>query len=175
MTSSSAQDHIPYGRLVLICGALTASAGVVALLGWGLGLSFLASLGSDRIPMAPSTALLLVLYGVTASLRTYSPLSHNLYRLSVSVHCTGALVAVLLFFLSHQGIYLDAEKLGFAAVGRVDGAPIGHMSPITALGFLLASLSFLASLPPFSNRPWRAIMAWGIACLLLAVSSVLLL
>ena len=48
MTTSLAQDAIPHGRLVRICGALAASAGGIALLGWSFGLPFLASLGSDR-------------------------------------------------------------------------------------------------------------------------------
>jgi PAS domain S-box-containing protein len=165
----------PYGRLVRICGALAAGAGVVALLGWSSGLLFLASLGSGKIPMAPSTALLFVLYGVATVLRARLPLQRGAYWLGVALNGAGALVAVLLFFLSYQGIYLEAERLGFAPTGAVSGAPIGHMSPATALGFLVASLSLLASLPPFSNRTWRAIMAWGFACLLLVASSVLLL
>jgi PAS domain S-box-containing protein len=175
MTSSGAEEQIPYGCVVRIGGALAASAGGIALIGWGLGLSFLASLGPDKIPMAASTALLFVLYGVATVLRARLPLHRSVYWLGVVVHGAGALVAVLLFCLSYRGIYLDVENLGFAAGGVVDGAPIGHMSPVAALCFLLASLSFLTSLPRVSNRRWPGVMAWGCACLLLAVCSVLLL
>ena len=175
MISSGAEEQIPHGRLVRTCGLLAAGAGCIALLGWGFGLPFLASLGSSKIPMAPSAALLFVLYGVATGLRARFPLQRGAYWLGVVVHGAGALVAVLLCFLSYRGIYLDAERLGFAAVGVVDGAPIGHMSPVTALGFLLASLTFLAALPSSSNRPWRAVMAWCFAGLLLAACCVLLL
>lgn len=152
MTNRGTRENIPCGRLVRICGLLAASAGVLALLGWGSGLLFLASLGSGKIPMAPSTALLFVLYGAATVLRARLPLHRGAYWLGVVVHGAGALIALLLFSLSYQGIYLDAERLGFAAAGTVGGAPTGHMSPVTAAGFLLASLSFLASLPPVSNR-----------------------
>ncbi|MBI4538326.1 MAG: hypothetical protein HY704_02280, partial [Gemmatimonadetes bacterium] len=172
---SGTQENIPYGRLVRICGLFAASAGVIALLGWGLGLLFLASLGPGKIPMAPSTALLFVLYGAATVLRVRLPLRPGVYWLGVAVHGAGALVALPLLCLSYQGIYLGVEHLGFPAVGAVGGAPIGHMSPATALGFLLASLSFLASLPTVSNRRWRAPMAYCSAGLLLAASSALLL
>ena len=175
MTNSGAREPIPHRRLIWICGVLAAAAGIIALLGWGLGLLFLASLGSGKIPMAPSTALLFVLHGAAAFLRTRSPLRRSEYWLVVVVQSAGTLVASLLCVLSSQGIYLDAEHLGFPAVGTVGGVPIGHMSPVTALCFLLASLSFLASLPSSSERPRRAAAAWSFACLLLAACSVLLL
>lgn len=156
-------------RVGLICsgGVLAAVAGFIALLGWGLGLPVLASLGSGYVPMAPSAAALFVFYGVATVLRARSPLHHSAYWLAVVVHCLGALVALILLVLSANGIQPHAEHLGFAAVGAVGSAPIGHMSPVSALGFLLASLSFLASLPHLSNRPWRAVMARGSAGLLL--------
>ncbi|MBI4515170.1 MAG: PAS domain S-box protein [Deltaproteobacteria bacterium] len=160
--------------MIRTCGAVAAAAGLIALLGWALGFLFLASLGPGKIPMAPSTAVLFVLYGVAAVLRARLPLCAGAYWLGVVAHCAGAPVALLLFFLSYHGIYLDAEQLGFAAVGAVGGAPIGHMSPVTALGFLLASLSFLAALPSSSHRPWRAVAASILACLLLAACFVLL-
>lgn len=175
MTNRGNQENIPYGRLVRICGLFAASAGVIALLGWDFGLPFLASLGSGNIPMAPSTALLFVLYGAATVLRARLPLHRGAYWLGVVLHGAGAPVALLLFCLSYQGMHLGVEHLGFPAVGAVGGAPIGHMSPVTALGFLLASLSFLASLPPVSNRRRRARMACCFAGLLLAACSALLL
>ncbi len=171
MTSKRVQDRVPYGRLIHIGGAVAASAGGLALLGWSLGLPVLASLGAGKIPMAPSTAMLFVLYGVTLVLRVRAPRHRGGHRLGVAVYCSGALVALLLLVLSYQRIYLQAEALGFRTVGVVDGAPIGHMSPATALGFLVASLSFLASRPTVLHRRWRAVMAWCFACLLPAAGA----
>lgn len=66
--------------------------------------------------MAPSTAVLFVLYGVAAVLRARLPLHRGAYWLGVGLHGAGALVAVLLFCLSYQRTYLDVGHLGFAAV-----------------------------------------------------------
>ncbi len=125
--------------------------------------------------MAPSTALLFVLYGIAAFLRARLPLGHAAYWTGVVAASAGGLVALLLFPLSFLGIRPGAEHLGFAIAGAVGEAPVGHMSPVTAICFLLASLSFLTSLPASSFRPWRAGVAWWSACLLLATCSVLLL
>jgi PAS domain S-box-containing protein len=161
-------------KTVRLCGTAAAGLGFIALLGWALGLPFLASLGPDKIPMAPSTALLFVLYGVATLLRARLPLGRGAHRVGVAVNSVGALVALLLLILSFLGIRPAAELLGFAAAGTVAGAPVGHMSPVAGICFLLASLSFLGSLPSSSSRPWRTEAAWWTACLLLATSSVLL-
>jgi PAS domain S-box-containing protein len=125
--------------------------------------------------MAPSTALLFVLYGIAAFLRAPSPLSAGGYWMGVAVNSAGALTALLLFVLSFLGKLLDAEHLGFPVAGTVGEAPVGHISQVTAMCFMLASLSFLMSLPSSSRRPWRTRVAWWTAGALLATSSVLLL
>ncbi len=123
--------------------------------------------------MAPSTALLFVLYGSAAILRARWPLGRGAHHVGVAINSAGALIASLLLVLSFLGIRPAAERLGFAAAGTPGEAPVGHMSPVTAICFLLASLSFLASLPSSSSRPWRAAAAWWTAGLLLAASFVL--
>ncbi len=120
--------------------------------------------------MAPSTALLFVLYGIAAFLRTRLPMGRGAHRASVAMNSAGALVALLLLIMSFWGIHPAAEFVGFATAGTVGGASVGHMSPLTAIGFLLASLSFFGSLPSSSSRPWRARAAWWIACLLLGTA-----
>src|SRR3990172_7133657 len=57
-----------------------AGIGVVALVGWALGLPALAGLGPGRIPVAPSTAVMFVLYAVTVFLRAHLPLHRWAYR-----------------------------------------------------------------------------------------------
>ena len=46
-----------------VCGALAAILGLIALAGWTLELPVLTSFGPGLIPMAPSNALLFVLFG----------------------------------------------------------------------------------------------------------------
>ena len=90
--------------------------------------------------MAPSSALLFVLFGTAVFFSARSPLSRGAYRIGMVIGSTGALVALLLFCLSWTGIRLEAEHIGIPIAGHVDRAPIGHMSPMTMLGFALAGL-----------------------------------
>ena len=53
---------------VLASGIVVATIGLLALLGWFLGLPLLASFKTDYIPMAPSTAALFLLYGAAVCL-----------------------------------------------------------------------------------------------------------
>jgi len=158
--------------LVPVCAMVAGGLGLAALLGWVLGLPFLASLGPEKTPMSPSTAMLLALYGVTIFLRFRSQ-RRGVYWTGLSVHAIGALIALLLVILSYQGIHPEAEHLGLSIPDTPGLKPVGHMSPVSALCFLLTSLSFLASLPASPARPWRAFAASLPACLLLAISSLL--
>jgi PAS domain S-box-containing protein len=153
--------------VVRLCGILAAGLGLLALSGWILGLPTLASFGSARIPMAPVTALLFVLYGTAAILRARPPLAGAARRFGVAVNSAGAAIAALLFLLSIAGIRPTVELLGFTAPGAPGGVASGHMSPVTAICFLLASVSFLGSLPPSDGRAGRAAAARWSAGLLL--------
>ncbi len=169
------QDSFELGT-ARVCGAIAAGFGCLALFGWALELPFLATFGEGRIPMAPSTAVLFVLYGIVALLRARHPLSRGALRVGVAVSSAGALVASLLLVLSSLEIRPAAELLGFAVAGSVAETPTGHMSPVTAALFLLASLSFLGSLPSSSSRRWRTRPCTGGAPLsVFAMAGVLLL
>ena len=161
--------------LVRLCAVLVAGIGLVALLGWALKLPVLASLGAGMIPVAPSTAVMFVLYAAAVFLSTRLPMSRAAYWTGLFITATGALAAALLFILSLQGIQPDVEHLGFAIVNRPGETPVGHMSPITALCFLLSSLSYLLSLSSSRGSSWRASTAWLLACLVIAISLLLIL
>jgi len=155
-------------------GALAAVIGLVAILGWITGHPLLAGFGSP-VPMAPSTALLFMLYGSAVFLHLRNPLSKTLYRLAVSVGFAGALAAAVLFFLSYLGIHLSIEHLGIPISGTANGVPIGHISPLTAFCFVLAGISFAATLASTGDLPGRATAGFWLACLILLISFVLLL
>ncbi len=163
------------GRKTILLGAVVVGLGLLALLGWALQVPFLAGLGSDRIPMAPSTALLFVLYGTATVLRARRPPGLAARRFGLAVGFVGVVVALPLFVLSSRGIHPAVERLGFVAPASSSSVPLGHMSPVTALCFLSASLSLLLSLPAGSPRPWRSRTAWWSAALLLSAAGALLL
>lgn len=161
--------------LTRVCGVLAAGLGLIALLGWIAGLSLLSNPGSGRMPMAPSTALLFLLYGAGALVLARSPLNRAVYRIGMAIGSVGALAALLLFLLSSLGIRPEAEHLGIRIAGTVNGAPVGHMSPLTAFCFVLVGFSFLATHSSSSDRHWRASAAFAAAGLVVLTSLVLLL
>lgn len=133
---------IPFRFQIRIFALFVALAGGVALLGWILGSPFLFSLGSGNIPMAPSTAILFLLYAVALFLRSLPPHRGRDWT-STFIIAAGSAAVLLLLILSLQGIFPESEHLGVAINHPAGETPIGHMSPATALCFLLASLSFL--------------------------------
>jgi hypothetical protein len=135
MSSPAPADHgagrnftLSFG--VLASGTVTSALGLLALLGWVLGLPLLASFGVELMPMAPSTAVLFLLYGAAVCLRARLPLSRRAFRISVTAGCLGALVALLLFTLGCLDMQWPVESLGLNATRTVRGALIGHMSPV---------------------------------------------
>ncbi|MCX5875980.1 MAG: GAF domain-containing protein [Deltaproteobacteria bacterium] len=157
-----AQGPVPFQLLIRICAVFVALTGGIALLGWMLGAPFLSSLDSGNIPVAPSTAILFVLYAVALYLRSLPP-QRGAYWAGLAITSAGATVALLLFILSYQGIHLEAEHLGITIIHPAGEMRIGHISPVTAFCFLLASLSFLAS---SANRPRLTPVAGLLAALL---------
>jgi PAS domain S-box-containing protein len=172
---ASAAERGNLRLLIGICAALVAGIGAVSLLGWVPGLAFLASLGSGMIPVAPSTAVMFILYAGAIFLRTHLQKSRTAYWSGVSISAIGALLAAALLILSLLGIRMAAEHLGFDEANKPGELPIGHMSPVTAFCFLLTSLSYLLSLPSSRDRHWQANIAWWLASGLIAIGSTLIL
>ena len=155
-------------------GAFAAILGFIALAGWIFEVPVLASLGQGWIPMAPSSALLFVLSGTAVFLSTRVPPSRDSYGTAIATGAAVALIGLVFFFLSFLGIRLEAEHLGFAIAGTVGEAPIGHMSPATALCFLLAGLSLVATLTASPDRQGQAMAGFWLAGLMVFASVVFL-
>ncbi len=164
-----------YKFLVRIGGAVSAGIGCCALAGWLLDLPRLASLGRGFIPMAPSTAILFIVYGVVLQLADRALRDRRARLFVLSIFASGGFTSAALFFLSIRGIFLDIEHLGIQAIGAVEGSPVGHMSPIAAITFLLFSLAFPAVLSSGPGKLLRAKVAWWIAVMLVAAYIMLIL
>jgi PAS domain S-box-containing protein len=158
-----------------ISAGVAAAIGCTALLGWLLEMPRLASLGQGLIPMAPSTALLFAAYGGAILLAHQPAPGRRTIFLIRSVFACGALVSLLLLVLNLRGVFPDLELLGMGRPGDLDGTPIGHMSPVTALTFLLLSLLFPAVATAEPDRSWRTKAAWWIAGMLMAAYTTLIL
>jgi len=168
------KEHF-FSYLTLICGTLAIILGMVALLGWLAELPILSSLGSGRMPMAPSSALLFMLYGSGIILLSRTSPGRAASRAALLIGVAGAAAVVLLLIFSSLNMHPEAEHLCFRIGGSLYGAPIGHMSPVTALCFALIGLSYLASLASVNGRTRPAALAFWPALLAVLFSFVLLL
>jgi PAS domain S-box-containing protein len=159
----------------LLPGIAAAVIGIVAMSGWVLKLPVLATFGTGWIPMAPSTALLFVLFGTAICLRVARPLGDRTDLLSVPMVCIGTLVATLLLVLGGMGIHWEVEHIGLTIDHPVGKTPEGHISPVTAFCFVLTGVSFLASSSHPARRSWRLVLALASAGVLLMACFIFLL
>jgi PAS domain S-box-containing protein len=151
--------------------------GLGVLLLWMGGRADLGAFGPDRVPMAPSTALLFCLYGLAIFLPAQWPAQRACQRAAAWILGAGALLALLLGTLSGLGIRLSAEHLGVIdpALRGGGSVPLGHMSPITAASFGLAALAHVTT-PGAIARPYRSgMVALGLAALLAGAGLLILL
>lgn len=133
------------GRIVLVCGAVAAGTGALALLGWVSGRGELTALGNGHIPMAPNTALLFTLLGSAVLLRETRPDSRAIRRGVVAVAAFSVFVAgatLIGFAIGHD---LKVDDWFFRTTRMLGQTPIGRMSPVTAFCFVLAGASLLLS------------------------------
>ena len=152
---------------------IAATLGLIALSGWLLGLRRLSSVKLDWFPMAPSTALLFVLLGLALYLSVRLPGSRMVRRTAIGVASAAGAVALLLFLLYWMGIRPQLEYLGLSVSGILYGVKIGHMSPLSAVLFMLCVASFLTSF--LVSEPRRARVGFWLACLVIAAGTFFLL
>ena len=160
---------------ILTMCAVAVVSGLVTLLGWFCGRLQLASLGTNMIPMAPSTAILFLLYGAAIGWYAWSSMRRSILWISGILVGAGTLFALLLFILGCLHIHWAGEHLGLNITETFNGASIGHISPVAAFCFLLAGVSFFALLAPPITRSWRTVLALSSTGLLLGSCFIFLL
>ena len=161
-------------RLPQVLGLSSAGLGVLSLMGWILGYTWLSSFGAGLMPMAPSTSLLCVLSGGMLSLSSRSPHNRRAHLVGIFI-CSIVLVSsLLLYFFSFNGMHPQFEHLGLAINGTLDGIPIGHMSALTAICFVGCVVSMLLTLFSSIERRKLATTAFVLAYFVLLTSSLLL-
>ena len=127
-----------YRKIASLCGAGAALLGLLALLGWILGMPLLASIRSSFIPMAPVTAVALLCLGGLLLVQITSPGRES----------TGFVAAALSALLSAYGLIELVEYMGVSVLSLEEwlfpnppilGAiPTGRMSPVTAAMLLFS-------------------------------------
>ena len=143
---------------LLATGLLVAVIGLLDLLGWVLAAPILTNWDPGAHPMAPSTGILLVLFGAPLCIEVWLPRGRAALLLITISGMIGFMTALLLLALRLSGVYLPAEFLGMDISGTFGNVPIGHISPITAFCLLLSFSSLLASLPFGTRGYWRGVI-----------------
>jgi PAS domain S-box-containing protein len=144
----------PALRWARAAAATAAALGILALLGWATGWLRLAALANERIPMAPSTALLFLVFGAALLLVSRRAGAGHVSRTLVVSVSAATLLALALLLASSRGSHLELEHFGIRHTTSADGVPVGHISPVTAALFLLsgAAVLFLLFLPAGRKR-----------------------
>ena len=154
-----------------VVGLSVAAIGLLALLGWILDIPILTTWETNTLPMAPCTALLAILFGSVLGFNAKgAPI-----RMTTLFAWVGTITALVLFTLRLLGIYWPVELLGLPITGRLGDAPLGFISPITALCFLLANVALLIALCQSTHCLWRSYLISTLAGLITLVSFILLL
>ncbi|HLC26569.1 MAG TPA: ATP-binding protein [bacterium] len=130
-------------RISLWCFLMTAAVSLLALIGWASGSVLITGISDLYVPIAPSTAVSLLILSV--SFLVYLLHSESFTGQMVSAVCASLTlticVIILLGFVLE--ITFEAERLGFREVLSLSSFPSGHMSPITASNLIVASLGAL--------------------------------
>ncbi len=159
--------------IIKIFAAAACCIGIAALTGWILEIPTLTTFGTGLIPMAPSTALLFVLLGISVVLRSFFPQNVTVHNIVITLSAISILSAFTLLVTSYFGLHFKIEQIGIPVDMAFSGTLAGHMSPITAFCFILAGLSNLITLISTSKPRYRLIAIW-LTLLLLVITLILL-
>ncbi len=133
-----------------LCGAATASVGALALAGWVTGLRELAAINDTWVPMAPNTAVALLLLGTALALA-----QHEGRHTGAIVKLLSAVVGVVALVRLGEvvtGADWGVDRWIFQAPAEyIRKIPVGKTAFVTALSLLYASSALFLTA---ANR-WR--------------------
>jgi PAS domain S-box-containing protein len=138
-----AGEWLIYGAAAIACGI-----SLFAACGWWWWRDLRIGAGRDAIPMAPSTALILMILGVAVLLRQRwgdKAAVRAVIFIAAGIAAVPAIIAGVQHF---SGLALPWEGLLLRDNETVRGIPLGHMSPLSAGALLLAAASLAALVPP---------------------------
>ncbi|MDP2336601.1 MAG: PAS domain S-box protein [Bacteroidota bacterium] len=112
----------------------------IALAGWLSNKLFLAGMGENFIPMAPGTALSFILTGIASLNLLLKKKQSAIYK--IILFCVLAFnFLVLIDFRS--GYPIEIEQIFGPSPGSFNNFPIGRMSPVACILFLISGVSLL--------------------------------
>ena len=163
----------PYSLAIVICGAIAAFVGALALLGWAIDYRLFAGAYIDEIPMAPNTAVKFMALGICLAAWSIRPSSRIIIWLGRAVVVIVAVFSFLTLIQYVLGVDWGTDRLLFRTEQTIDQIPLGRPSPIAALAFLAAGASFMLMLLPLRGKEWQQNLVSSLAVAILTLSFVL--
>ena len=151
------------------------SVGLIAGVGWMLGRWQITVFGPDDIPMAPLTAWLFVLLSATVFAVARWPARKTTRVFGLAA----ALIVGSIGMWDGVGMSgtagLSIEQRLAATTETVRGIPVGRMSLLTAIAFVLTALALLSALLPVAPSRFRRHLTagFGAAALLISLGVIL--
>ncbi|MEK7474563.1 MAG: PAS domain S-box protein [Candidatus Coatesbacteria bacterium] len=102
--------------------------------------------------MAPSTAALFLLFGVSVYFRAGARPSERERVAGLVCGAFGVTLALILLILSVMGVHVEAEHLGLRISGTLGDVAVGYISPLSAFCFVLGGISCGLLPSPASGR-----------------------
>ena len=126
---------------IALIGGVIITIGVLALVGWISDFRILSSFSDNYIPMAPATAISVILFGFILLFGAYKPGTG--IRKWFTVAIIGALsLNGLLTFWGILGLHNNVlEEILLPTIETLGNFPINHMSPYTGLLLLLSGVA----------------------------------
>ncbi len=171
----SSSENLNRFRTTQSGGILSALLGLFGLVGWVFNVPSLSTFGLTYIPMAPSTALLFLLFGALVAIEGTSWIRFKSRWGFRSLAALGTFVAFVLFLFSIRGHYHPVESLGLSLNVPIQHIPVGHMSSITAALFVFSGLSLLFFRPRGKRHKWSFALGLGPSLLVFLSGSALVL
>ena len=124
-------------KIPVLCSSASAGIAVFALIVWIFGSWKFLTFGFNHVPMAPSTAILLIVINSIFVVEIYKVPFRARRMVTLSALLFVAIVSVLVLMESRFGFIFHIE--GFLSGGgeTLQGIPVGRMAPITAITFIL--------------------------------------
>src|SRR5450759_5169339 len=147
---------------------------ILAIIGWVFNKLILASFKPAYLPMAPGTALIFLGLWCTWFIRRIFN-AWNGMRIVIPVIQMGIMIIVLLMaFRALTGLGPDLEKLIYPNPPLLGQIATGHMSPLVALGFILAIPALVLLTRREQTQQVKSIAA-GISLVVFTLSGIILL
>lgn len=130
-------------RIATICGVGASAVGALGLLGWVSGLRLLGSISPAYLPMSPDTAVILILFGSSLVLQVRSQPRNPARRYVTVLVAVAAVYGALKYLEYFVQADLTFERVLFPITETLGSFPIGRMSPLSGLVFLLSGLALV--------------------------------